>query len=278
MANSKTLSVLKPSGWLFATLAAVVVCLAVFVLNALLGDIRSGNVWGLSYGAAATVLLLVAGVYGARRRVMRLAARRRLGRASVWLPVHTFTGTLFLLLVLMHSGFRLPEGWVTWGLWLLSFWTVLSGFFGLALQRWIPRRLTSGLSIEVHFDRIPELVDESRSRAEKLAAESSEAVRGFYERRLAEAFHEPRWRWLYFLDVTGGGRTRLRELDFLAPRLADAERERLARLRELFVAKSEIDAHYTLQRTLRAWLYLHVPTTIVLIALLAVHLFTVAYY
>ncbi len=277
--KSPSLSTLpRINRWLLALVAATVLCLAVFAANNLLGDVRSGNAWGLSYGAAAAILVLISAAYGVRRRTMRLATRLGAGSARVWLPVHTLAGALFLLLVLMHSGFRLPEGWVTWGLWLLSFWTVASGLLGLALQRWIPRRLTSALTMEVHYDRIAELVEETRSRAEAVAGDCGETVRGFYERRLASGFGQPRWRWRFFLDAGGGVQNRLRELDFLARRLAPEERGRLEELRRLRVSKSEIDAHYTLQRALRLWLYLHLPASMVLLALLAVHLFTVFYY
>lgn len=271
-------SIPRHSRWALGLIAATLLCLAVYAANRLLGDVRSGNVWGLSYGAGAAVLLLVAAVYGVRRRTMRLSTRVGAGPARTWLPIHTFTGTLFLLLVLMHSGFGLPEGWVTWALWLLSLWTVASGFIGLALQRWIPRRLTSGLTIEVHCDRIPELVEEIRERAEKLAAAGGETLRGFYERRVAHTFRQPGWRWRFFFDLGGGVQGRLREFDFLAQRLSEEERGRLEEIRLLMTSKTEIDAHFTLQRALRLWLYLHVPTTILLLALVVVHLVTVFYY
>lgn len=266
------------SRWTVVLIVAIAVCIAVFVANGVLGDVRSGNAWGLSYGAAALVLLLVATAYGARRRTMSWSTRVGAGSASAWLSVHTLAGALFLLLVLMHSGFGLPEGWITWGLWLLSLWTVASGFLGLALQRWIPRRLTSGLALEVHFDRIAELIDETRERAETIAGSCGETVRGFYERRIARDFRQPTWRWRYFLDISGGGHRRRREFEFLAERLSAEERDKLEELELLAVAKSEMDAHFTLQRALRLWLYLHLPTTLLLIALVAVHLFTVFYY
>ncbi len=264
--------------WLVATALGVLVCLGVFAANVLTADVHSSNVWGVSYGIAATVFLLAAAIYGVRRRAMKLATRRGLGSARAWLGFHTFTGTLFLLSMLMHSGFGLPEGWVTWGLWLLGVWTVLSGFVGLGLQRWIPRRLTSSLSIEVHYQRIPELVDDARARADKLTTDSGETVRGFYERRVARAFEPARWSWSHLLSSAGEGGKLLREFDFLSARLTGDERQRLEELRRLFQAKSEMDAHYTLQRALRLWLYLHVPPTLALLALVGVHVFTVLYY
>ena len=49
-------------------------------------------------------------------------------------------------------------------------------------------------------------------------------------------------------------------------------------LQAMYKTKLEIDAHYTLQKALRWWLYLHVPVSIVLIVLLALHIFAVVYY
>lgn len=264
--------------WLGLFVVGGVLCAAAFAANLLLGEVASGNAWGLSYGAAAVALLLGCAAYGVRRRSVRVATRLGLGRARGWLYFHTYAGLLFALLVLMHSGFGLPSGWVTWGLWLLSLWIAVSGLVGLALQRWIPRRLTSGLSIEVNYDRIPELVAETGARAESLVEGCGEGVRGFYERSVRLALAQPRRRWLYFVDITGGRHRRLREFSYLAERLPDEERDKLEQLEALYASKLDMDAHYTLQRVLRVWLWAHLPPSIALLALLAVHLFSVFYY
>lgn len=234
--------------------------------------------WGLAWGVAATVMLVATGLYGVRRRAMRTVSRWRLGRARTWLTFHLYGGALFLLLVLVHSGFRLPTGALTWWLWGLSVWSVLSGLFGLALQRWIPRVLASGLSIEVHYDRIPELVEEIRRQAEALVESSDPAIERLYRKRIAASLVKPRRDPRYFIDITGGIRSRLRELDYLRGFLAGEEKAKLVRLEELWRGKLEIDAHYTLQQALRLWLWLHVPTSMLLAALVALHIATVIYY
>jgi hypothetical protein len=264
--------------WIGAFIIGALACAAAFVANVVLGEVASSNVWGLSYGIAAAVLLVGCAAYGLRRRSVRVSSRLRLGSARGWLYFHTYAGLIFLLLVLMHSGFELPSGWVTWALWLLSLWLAVSGVLGLGLQRWIPRRLTSGLSIEVHYDRIPELVDETRNRAEKVIAGCGESVRGFYDRSIRPTMAAPRRRWLYFLDITGGRGRRLRELRYLEERLSGEDRARLEELERLYTSKLDMDAHYTLQYALRVWLWAHVPPSIVLLALVAVHLFSVLYY
>jgi hypothetical protein len=259
-----------PVLFLLATLAAA----AAFAANILLSEIHAGNNWSLAYGIAAATLLVLAAVYGARRRMMRLASHFRAGGAAGWLGLHIWGGTLFLLLMLMHSGFRLPSGVITGWLWGLAWWTVISGIGGRLLQRWIPRMLASGLTTEVLYERIPELVEEIRGRAAKLAAGSHEAVARLY-RELEPELAAPRRRWLFFVDITAGRERRGREFAHLRRLLKDEDREQLDRLEELYRTKLEIDAHHTLQQTLRLWLYLHVPGALLLVALLAAHLYSV---
>jgi len=262
--------------WLF--LAALGLCAAAWVANLAFAELKTGGAWSIGYGAAALVLMIVAGAYGLRRRAMSVSSRRRLGNANAWLSLHTYGGSLFLLLVLMHSGFGLPSGWVTWGLWILSLWTVFSGFVGLGLQRWIPRLLTSGLSEEVHFDRVPEIVVSLAERAHKLAAASPDAVKELYERRVADEMAAPRRRWLYFADITGGMQANLREFRYLGRFLSAEESEQLNELESLYRAKLEMDAHYTLQLPLRLWLYAHLPVTCLLFGFLVLHLVSVFLY
>lgn len=260
----------------FVTLVAL--CGLTFFLNAALSEIHPGGPWGLIYGIAATALMLGAAVYGLRRRAMRLVSRLGLGSARSWLDFHIYGGLLFLLLVLMHSGFHLPVGALTWWLLGLSVWTVASGLFGLLLQQWIPRVLASGLTTEVHYDRIPELAREIREQAEDLVTAGPNSLKELYRKKVARLLKAPRRRWIFFFDITGGIHSRLRDFDYLRGFLAGEEKERMERLESLLRAKLEIDAHYTLQQALRLWLWLHLPTSMLLVILVALHIFTVVYY
>ncbi len=262
--------------WTFITLVAV--CLILFGVNLALWDVHPGSWLGMSYGTFATVFMIGAALFGARRRTMRFASRRGLGKSRSWLYFHLYGGALFLLLVLMHSGFRLPVGALNWWIWILSVWTVLSGLLGLGLQKWIPRVLASGLSVEVNYDRIPELADEIRQRAETLAATCDDSVRALFQKKVAPTLAAPKRNLIFFLDPTGGIQARLKPFHYLEGRLPTAERQKLLELERLYRAKLEIDAHYTLQRALRGWLYLHAPLSLVLVALVALHIFTVLYY
>jgi len=264
--------------WHRAFLVALGVCVVAYLLNIVFSEVESRNVWGLSYGIAASLLLLGVILLGWRRRSMRFASRMKLGRSRTWLYFHVYGGILFLVLALMHSGLHLPTGNLTWGIWLLSVWTTLSGILGLVLQKWIPRALTSGLSIEVNHDRIPELIEQIRVRAEELAASCGHSAQRLYGRRIAPALAGPSPSLMYFIDITGGIQSRLKELRFLRKLQTGDEWKKLNELEQLYRTKLEIDAHYTLQKALRWWLYVHVPTSLLLMACVLVHIFVVWYY
>ncbi len=266
------------SGWPAGFAGAVGLCLLIYGVGASLSTPEPGSRWGMGYGIAATVLLLATALYGVRRRAMRLVSRLGLGSARAWLRCHLYGGLLFLLLMLMHSAFRLPSGALTSWLWALSLWTTVSGLIGLLLQRWIPRVLTSGLTIEANYDRIPQLVGEIAKQAAELAQHSPPALQALYGRTVAPVLERPRRRPQFFVDITGGIGIYLRDFEYLRGFFTAEEEEQVNRMEELLRTKFELDAHYTLQHPLRWWLFLHVPTSILLLILVLIHILTVVYY
>jgi len=257
-----------------AFVAALVVCLLAVILNRWFEPLRPATVWGWTYGVLAATMLLGTAAYMIRRRLVR----RVPGSARGWLQFHIYGGMLFLVLVLMHTGFRMPAGVLGWWMWLLSIWLAFSGLLGLLLQRWIPTLLTSGLTTEVLYDRIPQLVASIGEQAASLVKTCDYTVRDFYDRSLAASMAALQPRLIYYLDITGGIQSRTRQFDHVRGFLTGSEVEKLNDLEALFRAKLEMDAHYTLQRTLRWWLYGHVPASIMLIVLVGFHIFSVLYY
>ena len=264
--------------WRRAFAAAVALCLVAYTVDRAAFEPGPGNPWRLGYGAAAALLLVAISLYAVRRRMPATFGRLGLGTSRAWLRLHRHGGVLVLLLVLMHSGFHVPTGLVTFWLWALVLWAGVTGLIGFALQRWIPRVLGSGLAVEAVYERIPELIGDLRTKAERLAAECSEPVRALYARRVAPELAGPRPRWLYFVDITGGKATQLGEFDHLRRLLGADERERLGELARLYKTKLQLDAHLTLQRALRLWPWIHVPASLLVLALLAVHLGAVFFY
>jgi hypothetical protein len=241
------------------------------------GTVRPGDLVGMAFGVLASLWLLLAALYGVRRRLMGLVTRLGLGRARAWLWLHLYGGGLFLLAVLLHTGLRWPVGLFSWTLWLLSLWTVATGVLGLAVQRTVPRLLASGSGLEVSYERIPELVTEIRHRAEALAEEAAAPVRGLYTRQLAPVLAMPRRNLSVFLDA-GGWHRHLEPLGRLRALLPGEERRQVEELEGLVRAKLDLDAHYTLQQVLRTWLWLHVPASALLVVLVVLHIAAVIYY
>ena len=189
--RSRTRRVAEATIWRQAFLAAAALSAVVYLVNVAVSEVSIGNAWSLAYGIGAAVVMLGTALFSARRRTMRVSTRLGLGRTRSWLHFHIYGGILFLLLMLMHTGFHLPTGGLTSSLWALSLWTAASGFFGLVLQKWIPRTLSSGLGTEIHYDRIPDLVGEVREQAKTLVATCDESVRTLYERKIAPELEGP---------------------------------------------------------------------------------------
>ncbi len=260
--------------WFQAFVLSVVICLLAYGINAFFFEINAGNWWGLTYGILASLLMVGAAFYGIRRRKPGL----NIGKSQTWVLFHIYGGTMFMLLVFMHSGFHFPAGALNWWLWGLSLWVTISGLFGVALQQWLPKILTSGLSVEAVYERIPELIAQIRTRAEKLIETCTDPVQEFYRKNIAVALAAPQPKLIYYLDITGGIQSRTRQFEYLRRVLSADEQEKLDRLESMFKTKLELDAHYTLQKALRLWLYTHVPLSIVLLLLVALHLYAVWYY
>ncbi|MEO6624653.1 MAG: hypothetical protein ABIN37_07465, partial [Burkholderiaceae bacterium] len=106
----------------------------------------------------------------------------------------------------------------------------------------------------------------------------SPTLADFYREHLAEFFDGPR----HLLDhLTGSGRkvhAMLNRIDSLKRHLNEKERVQHALLRELIQKKDDLDFHYALQLALKAWLFVHVPVTGVMLMLAILHLVTVGAY
>lgn len=251
------------------------VLLILYFLNLLLDVVTPGNGWGIFYGTIATILMGAVALLGVRRRAMKMAAKRNIGKVQYWVQFHLYAGMLALLFMFMHTGFSMPSGLLDICLWVTAVWVTVSGLLGVLVQKIIPKMIASGLTLEVIYERIPDLVTQIRERAEKIIPDCSDPIKDLYQRNLSAVLLSPKFRSIYFLDITGGIQRRMRPFDYLRRVLPFAEQEKLDQLRALYKAKLEIDAHYTLQSLLRVWLYTHLPASLLLLMLIVLHLYSV---
>jgi hypothetical protein len=111
-----------------------------------------GTPLGLILGSVAFAIFLFASALGIRKK-KRLWP---IGNVQFWLKAHIWLTTLTVPLVLFHCGFETGGGHTSW-LMILYVIVMASGFFGLALQQFMPRLMKVRLPREVVFEEIPHL-------------------------------------------------------------------------------------------------------------------------
>lgn len=264
----------KKPDWFRAAAIAAALGVAAYVAASWWSGWAPGRTGGLIAGSLAAGMFVIDGFYPLRRRLLAWP----FGTAQRWLQFHVYGGVVACLLVFIHMGFRWPAGQFGWWLLLLTVWTTISGLIGVWLQKWIPRLIVGNLSVEALYERIPELIRRLQSEADRVVAGSSEILERTYQSDIRPQLAGVNASWSYLFDIRGSREQRLRPLQHVAQFLDESERERLSDLRAIFTEKTELDAQFSLQRMLRQWTLLHVPPSMLLLGLLAVHLASVLYF
>jgi hypothetical protein len=147
----------------FAGLAALAALAAygLYVLNSP-GGPRGGSMMGLIFGGAGTGLIVFECLLGLRKRF----PASPVGRLRTWLTAHLWLGLLSFLMILMHTGFRWGLGLSMAMMWLFAI-ILASGIFGVALQNYIPRRMTELVPHETIFEQIPIVIRGLRVEADE---------------------------------------------------------------------------------------------------------------
>ena len=118
---------------------------------------------GLAFGIAAFAIFIFASILGARKK----KPLWKIGHPQVWLRAHIWLTIFSIPLVLLHSGFQ-AGGSMTSLLLIVYGVVMVSGFFGIALQQFLPRLMRRTLSQEVVFDQIPYIRNLLLESAQKL--------------------------------------------------------------------------------------------------------------
>jgi hypothetical protein len=218
--------------------------------------------------------LLFLALFNARKNLPVLP----LLRASVWLQAHIYVGLVAILLFLLHSRFRLPDGPFEIFLWLLFAAEATSGLVGLAFSRMLaPRLAMHGDGERVIFERIPLLRAHLAREVEELAGRSvidtrSVALVQYYASRLEPFFRRPRNFLRHLLQSSEPLRAQQREMAALRRYLDEPGRATLREIEERVVAKDSLDYQYSLHLVLKGWLFVHIPLTYGLLLAVLAHL------
>jgi len=124
-----------------------------------------GSLMGLIYGVVGSLMMIYAGLLGGRKQFPFW----RLGSAQFWLRGHIWFGTLSFPLILFHAGFGLG-GLLEQILMGFFFVVWLSGFFGLAMQHFMPKLLTSRVGRETFAVQIPYIRKRNRILADRMVS------------------------------------------------------------------------------------------------------------
>jgi hypothetical protein len=275
--------------WMIATLAAAVASTIVYIVYAVRtpGGPRGGSAVGLTFGIVGYAFMLYAGLLGARKKVPTW----RIGRAQTWLRGHLWLGSLSLLLILFHGGFAF-RGPLTLLLMLLFFIVIGSGWLGAAIQHYVPDVMTARVPMETIYEEIPHVRAQLREEADQLAASICGPLDAELEQpaaavaTLVEIEQEDRaqFRKIYLGKV----RPFLSDPEARGLELADARRsaELFQALRRLLARpvhpvlddleniceeEHQLSRQIRIYRWLHGWLLVHVPLSIALLALGAVH-------
>lgn len=264
----------KRPRWFVVTSAIAAGCVALALGVEWWRGWSAGDAWGLTFGTFAAVLMFLGALYPLRRRLLI----RPLATAQRWLQLHVYGSTLAGLFVLAHMGFRWPNGQFGWWLLGLTLWTTISGLMGVGLQKWVPALLAARLTVEAIYERIPELVDQLQAEAVRTMEGASDVLQRFYDAQVQPVLAGLSPSWSYVLDAHRGRDERLAPFEHLRSFVGDEDKKRLADLQAIVTEKLELEAHYSLQRALRLWPFLHVPPAVLLLAAVVAHIAAVWYF
>lgn len=241
-----------------------------------------GSPFGVASGLVAVALILLLTAFGLRKR----SYRSKVGTLEGWLQSHVVLGVVVFFVVLAHTGFRFEDRVAVAAFVALAL-VVASGLVGAALYTAVPRLLT-----EVQSNLSPAEISGRLNRIHgamgRLASGRSRELQAVYRRVTAEAAPGPRAGWRLLLGrlpsgrATGGDGPDRRSLGKVLATVTPEEQEPLRQL--LMLARQHRELHLRLayqerfKNLLDVWLWIHLPVTVALLVLTAVHVVGATYF
>jgi hypothetical protein len=202
---------------------------------------------------------------------------RRLGRTRRWMYWHVWLGLASVPLAVGHAGFRFG-GPLTSAVLVLFLLVIASGVWGLAVQQVLPHQLLHGFAAETVEPEVDHVMKVHQYEADELVQVA--AAGGLADPLMTFYLDEVR-------PYLAGGRMSgsvLRSAAQSAGLFADlAARAPAAagvvrRLEELCAARRAYDAQARLHAWLHNWQLVHLPLSVALCVVLAVHIVTALKY
>ena len=195
-------------------------------------------------------------------------------KASTWLQLHIYVGLIGVFLYCIHTGFGWPDGTLECLLAIVFTVVCLSGFFGIFISRWLPRRMQSS-GQALNYEEIPTLRSKLTKRTEKLINEAAKEANStllpdFYIRKLCPYLNSRPGLFdpLYLRKTLQDWR---RETQAIERYLNDTELPYHKQLLDCLEQKQHLDFVESANRLLRLWLFIHIPFSCSLLILGLVH-------
>jgi predicted membrane channel-forming protein YqfA (hemolysin III family) len=234
-----------------------------------------GSRWGLFYGVAGWILILLLASFGIRKR----AYRSNFGTLEQWLQAHIYLGLLVVVILFFHAGGKFHDRVAVATLLLLAI-VVISGIVGALLYATVPRLLTE-VESNLTADQISEQLNDLTKQMARIAEPRSPAFQRVFD-ELARETQPPflaGWR-LISSRMTRPGATERRSQ--LIAAVSKDEQDELRQMLVLSRQHQELLRRLVVQQRykniLEAWLYVHVPFTFALLIMSIVHITAVFYY
>jgi hypothetical protein len=281
--------------WISGSIIGLAVATAVYIpYNHLtMGGARGGTVIGIIYGVVGFAFMIFAGLLSLRKKFPVW----RMGRTSTWMRGHLWLGLISYPIILFHAGFSFGKGTLTW--WMMAIFTVVivSGVVGAILQHYMPRMMTREVPYETIYAEIPrirgQLVDEADMKVAEVTGVMSESAMaqasggtGGVVVTVVQMENEVREELTRFYDSElrpyiekEGGKgcaiamrqTSMAMFANLRTLLPDVIHPVVSDLESICEEKRELDHQIRMHRILHGWLFIHVPLSLALLLMGAVH-------
>lgn len=257
--------------WLWTALLVSVACGIGYALIDVEPRHNGGSWYGYTLGTIGALLILWLALLGIRKR------RMTEGRWSLkaWTSAHVYLGLALIVIGTLHTGFQL--GWNVHTLaYVLMMIVIISGVYGISVYAALPQALSNNrkeMTRGEMVDALAALDRQLQSAAQPLAREDSDRVIAALNADVFKAGFWARLTGAYPLCATS------RALNAFSDAYGDESREKVRSL--LGRRKAQLDQirrQMRLKALLEIWLFIHIPTTIALIAALSAHIISVFYY
>jgi hypothetical protein len=233
---------------------------------------HNGGTWyGYTLGTVGALLILWLTMLGVRKRKMTA------GRWSLkaWTSAHVYLGLALIVIGTLHTGFQF--GWnvhtLAYGLMLF---VIVSGIYGVTVYASLPSALSNNRGEMTRGDMVEALAALDRqleSAAQPLDRKDADKVISALGSDVFAAGFTTRLTGAYPLCSTASALRALTKGEQSEAR--EKVRSLLERRKDQL---GQIRRQMRLKALLEVWLFIHIPTTIALIAALTAHIVSVFYY